>query len=134
MLWCIVLAFQNEVLSYIFTNLPETFQFSAAFMIAACREFDKKTRNYLVAKMMGTIDEPGSVLLEITTSVFYSSFIANRMADASVTTAFCIVSIDFALHSHMTFQLIKEYNKVKENDTENGNKTKMVKATTLKAC
>ena len=47
-------------------------------MIAACREFDKKMRNHLVAKMMGTIDEPGSVLLEITTSVLYSSFIVTE--------------------------------------------------------
>ena len=80
---------------------------------------------------MGTIDESGSVLLEITTSVLYSSFIANRMAGATITTGFCIVSIDFALHSHMTFQLIKEYNKEKENDSKNGNKTMIVKVTNL---
>ena len=93
-LWCIVLSLQNEVLSYVYTNLPKTFQFSAAFMIAACRELDKKMRKHLVAKMMGTIDDSGSVLLAITTSVWFSTFIANRITDATVTTVFCIVSID----------------------------------------
>ena len=92
-IWSMVLALQNEVLSYVFANLPEAFQFLVAFMIAACREFDKKVKTQLVATMMGTIDEPGSVLLAITTGAFFSSFIANRIAGTTVATVFCIVSI-----------------------------------------
>ena len=131
LLWCFLLAGQNEVLSYVFANLPEPFQFLVAFMIAACRELDKKARIQLVTKVMGTLDEPGSVLLSIITSVFYGSFVASRIAGATGATVFFIVSIDFALQSRMTLQLIKEYNKVKENDTENGENTKSFKATKL---
>ena len=129
--WCTALALQNEVLSFLFSNLPSSFQFVVAFLIAACREFDKKVRSKLVTKMMGKLDEPASSLIAITISSFYGSFVAFRIAGATVTTVFCVVSIDFAFHSHITYQLIKEHKKVKDLDSRNGLKKKNIKATKL---
>ena len=110
-LWVIALTVQNEVLSYLFTNLPANFQFLVAILIAACRELDKKIRRHLVTKMLGALDEPASALLEITSGLFYSSFVAVRIAGATGTTVFCVVSIDFALHSYImhipTYQRIQ---------------------------
>ena len=85
------------MLCYVFTNLPEPFQFLVAFMIAACRKLDKKARIQLVTKVMGTLDEPGSVLLSIITSVFYGSFVASRIAGATGATVFCIVACQLTL-------------------------------------
>ena len=130
-LWLFVPVFQIAVLSYLFTNLPEMFQFLVVFMVAACREFDKKMRTRLVTKMMGSLDEPATVLVAINTNILYSFFVATRLAGATGTTVFCVVSIDFALHSHITFQLIKEYSKVQENATENNTNKNDFKATKL---
>ena len=130
-LWLFVPVGQISVISYLFTNLPEAFQFLVVFMVAACREFDKRMRTHLVTKMMGTLDEPATVLVAINTSVFYSFYVATKLAGATGTTVFCVVSIDFALHSHITFQLIKQYNKVQENDTEDSTKKNNFKATKL---
>ena len=130
-LWIIVTIFKREALNYLFINIKETFQFLVAFMIAACREFDKKVRTNLVTKIMGTLDEPGSVLVSISVSIAYSSFLATRIAGATGATVFCMVTIDFLLHSRMTLQIIKEHNKVKEDDTKYGTNPNNTKTTKL---
>ena len=129
--WIVALVFQNEFLSYLFSNLSTTFQFLVPFFVAACREFDKRVRTKLVNKMMGKQDEPASALLAITVSSFYTFFMAIRLTGATYATVSCFVSIDFMLHSHATYKLIHEYKKIKPKNSENGYTEFSIKIKTL---
>ena len=130
-LWIFVIAFQNELLSYTFFNIPTDFQLVVPFMVAACREFDKRGRSYLVKKMMGTEDEPAIALVNITISSAYSFFNAVRLTGATSSTVFCAATIDVFLHSRITYKLIKENNKVEEENPEQANRIKKNKAAKL---
>ena len=96
-LWCILIAIQNEVLSFLFSNVPISFQFLVAFLVAACRELDKRVRSKMVDNMMGEQDEPAKALISITISGTYGFFIAVRLAGASFLTVVCVLAIDFFL-------------------------------------
>ena len=129
--WCIMLFCQNEILSYIFTNIPANFQFIVSFFIAACREADKRIRSYLVTKMIKKQNEDAVALLTVTISSFYSFFIAIRLSGATFTTVCCVVSIDFVHHLVLTWKLIKEYKKVDQEHDENRRKERAIGVTKL---
>ena len=129
--WILVVVIQNEVLSYLFDNIPTDFQFLVPFMVAFSRALDKRVRSYLVDKIMGKQDEPATALLEITISSTYSSLIAVRLTRATPATVFCTVSIDLFLHSYITYSLIKGNNIVNEENSWQGNAIRSIKTTKL---
>ena len=101
------------------------------FMVATCRELDKVVRSKLVKKMVGQLDEPSSALIAINISAAYSSFMVIRLTGATFATVCCAVTIDFFLHSRSTYKLIKEHNKVDEENSENENMVDCIKTTNL---
>ena len=115
-LWLLPTVVLREILSYLFAESPADLQFLVPFMVAGCRELDKRIRSKLVTKMMGVQDEPASALIAIYISTIYSTFIAIRLVGAQFSTVCCTIAIDFVLHSKMTYQIIKECRKI--NDTE----------------
>ena len=130
--WCLVPIIQNEILSSLFTNVPVNIQFIVPFMLAACREFDKRMRSKLVKRMMGQLDDSATALLGITISTTYSFFVAIRLAGATIETVFCFVFIDFVLHSRITYTLIKEYNNNRKvEDSENGSRKICINVTKI---
>ena len=119
-LWCIILLFQHELLTYAFYNIPSKFQFLSVFMIAVCREFDFRMRSKLVDKMMGDPDEPGIALNAITFTTLWAIFIAVRLADAEFSTLCVVLAIDFALHLKFTIEIIEEHKKIAVEGAETG--------------
>ena len=107
--WGLLIIVQNDVLTFLFTNFLSELQFLVAFMVAGCREFDKRVRTKMVNMMMGEEDEPATALISITISSTYSFFIALRLTGANIETVFCFLAIDFFLHSRMTYKLIKAH-------------------------
>ena len=127
----LALVVQDTILSYIFTNLPANIQFIVVFVVAACREFDKRMRTKIVTKMLGELDEPAKALLAITVSSKYSFFFAIRLTGATLATVCCVVLMDLFLHSHVTYKLIKGHSKIKVQGSNNGNTTISVVRTKL---
>ena len=66
-LWSIIINILKEMLAFLFSNVPINFQFLVTFLVAACREFDKRVRSKMVDNMMGQQDEPARALISITT-------------------------------------------------------------------
>ena len=119
-IWIIAVNILNEVLSYLFTNLPINLQFLVAFMIAMIREADERLRTKLVNKMMGKLDESATALLTVSISSHYSFFIAIRLVGASFETICCFVLIELGLHSGATYKIIKKYGKVNDGKLVRG--------------
>ena len=118
--WTILMAFQKEFISYSFIIFPTHFQFIVAIMIAAGRELDLRIRSKILSKMVGYLDEPSTVLLAVTNNSVYASFIAIRLVSMELTTAFCIMTIDFVLHAKVTYQIIRDLSKVGAAKLKNG--------------
>ena len=119
--WYVTMIVQNEMLSYLFDNIQSDWQFSVAFVIAACREFDHQIRSRMINKMMGDLDESAIALLTITVNTLYGIFVAIRLAGATWDTVVCFVAIDFLIHLKITYQVIKQHEKVAIEENENTN-------------
>ena len=130
-LWTQATFIQNEVLSFLFSNVPINFQFLVPFLVAACRELDKRVRSKMVDRMMGQQDQPAKALISITISATYGFFFAIRLAGATSLTVFCVLAIDFFLHSRITYKLIKENKKVNHEVSQNGGRKKYTNVTML---
>ena len=103
----VVVAFLREVLAMLFFFPPEGFQFLVSFIIAGCRDLDKRVRTKVVTKITGIQDEASTVLLVVIISVEWSLFNASRLVGTEITTICCATAIDFALHLKKTLQIIK---------------------------
>ena len=117
-LWTLIIMIQNEILAFLFKNLPADWQWIMAFLIPSLREVDKWIRTKMVNKMAGTQDESARVLLGIAINLFYSLFVAIRFVGAEKETAFLIMTVDFVLHLRMTLQTIRICNTVTNQDDE----------------
>lgn len=111
-LWDAITIFQNEILSYLFFNLPDHFQFFVAFLVSGCRELDKRVRTKLVGNMMMERDELATALIAITVNSCYAIFAAVRLVAAESATVFCFVAIDLFRHLKITYGIINEYRKI----------------------
>ena len=130
--WSLIAMIQKEILSYLFSNLPPEYQFTVAFMIAACRELELLVRSKLVTMMVGQPDdEPAIVILEIDVQAQYAFFINIRLADATFATIFAIVAIDFVCRLKTTIQINNEHKKVTIEEIPNQNKQKSIYITQL---
>ena len=121
----------REILSYLFINIPISFQFLVPFVVAGCRELEKLVRTRLLTKMMGVLHEAAIVLLEINIGSSYALFIAIRLVGASFSTTCCAVAIDFVLHLKLMLEIIKECKKVNDAEEENENTQCNMKFTKL---
>lgn len=130
-LWVVMSIFLREIISNAFAKVPDTIQFLVLFLLAGCRELDKRLRSKLVTKMMGAQDEAATVLLAITISSVYSIFVAIRLVGSTYTTICSALIIDFSLHLKLTLQIIKEYIKPGNSQNENGNSQRSTKLATL---
>ena len=110
--WITMSVILREILSYLFDSFPDTFQFLVPFLVAGCREFDKRLLSKLVVKMMGTQDEDRTALAAIIISSNYSFLIAVRLVGSTYTTMCSVVAIDFCIHLKCTFQIIEEFRRV----------------------
>ena len=117
--WFTMSMILREILSHLFYNFPDTFQFLVPFLVAGCREFDKLLLSKLVTKMMGAQDEAATTLVAILINSSYSFFIAVRLVGSTYATLCSVVAIDFCIHLKSTFQIIKEFRRV--NDARNAN-------------
>ena len=124
---------QSGVLLYLYNNLPSGFQFAVSFIVAGCRELEKRLCSKLVIKML---DEPNEsldvqnesalALILISVSSKYSFFIAIRMVQAESATVCCTMIIDMLLHLKLTYRTIKDFQtfnseRRNENDTNHNN-------------
>ena len=119
-LWEAITIFQNEILSYLFGNLPSHFQFFVAFLVSGCRELDKRVRTKLVSKMMMERDETATALIAITVNSCYALFTAVRLVNAEIATVFCFVAIDLFRHFKITYGIINEYRKIDDVEKKRG--------------
>ena len=104
-LWTIIVVLLIELLDTLFNELPLSYQFFVAFMVAACRELDKRVMSKLVNEMTENQDENAEALVTIIISSYYSFFIAVRLTEATALTIFCFLFIDSALHTKLTYQV-----------------------------
>ena len=111
-LWSLVLVIQNEILAFLFTNLPPKIQWIMAFIIPALRELDKFIRTKMVREMTGNYDESAKVLLGVAINLLYAMIVAVRFVGAEPITAFLIMIVDFVMHLWLTHQCIKIHEKV----------------------
>ena len=139
-LWIQITLVQKELLSYLFANFPLGYQFFVVFMVAGCRELDKRVRAKLVTKMMGVLDESAVALLGVLVSSDYSFFMAIRLVGAEVATICCNVTMDLFLHAKMTRQIIKQYKVVNPEQIASQNRpsclntTKIIIAELVEGC
>ena len=124
---------QGGILLYIFNNSPSGFQFLVSFILAGCRELDKRLHSKLVIKMLDipkeSLDvqnESASALILIDVSSKYSFFIAVRMVQAEFATICCTMIIDLLLHLKLTYRTIKDF-RTFNSERRNGNDTNMNK-------
>ena len=133
-IWNPVTLFLKEALNYFFIAFPVYLQFFVPFLIAGCREVDKRVRSKMISKMMGTLDEAASVLITMNTISGYSFFVAIRLVKAQLATIIFTVLIDFGLQLRTTYVIIKNIRKVQidgiesEQSTRNMNITKLILA------
>ena len=118
LLWNLMRAIQFLILISFFNKFPSGFQFPVAFIIAGCREVDKRVQSKLVTKMMGVKDHSANALLVINVSTIWSFFIAVRLVGAEFATMICTVCIDFILHSKMAYKIIKDFKQVDPHGEE----------------
>ena len=130
-LWEAITIFQNEILSYLFVNLPGHFQFIVAFLVSGCRELDKRVRTKLVSKMMIERDEPATALIAITVNTCYAIFTAVRLVNAEIATIFCFVAIDLFRHIKITYGIIKQYRKIEDVEKTGKENAKAISITPL---
>ena len=129
--WVTMSVILREILSYLFDSFPPSFQFLVPFLVAGCREFDKRLLSKLVTKMMGAQDEAATTLVTILMSSSYSFLIAVRLVGSTYATICSAVAIDFCIHLKSTLQIIKEFRRVKDEGNENENTQKNPKLTIL---
>ena len=129
--WNPVTLFLKEVLNYFFITFSSNLQFFVPFMVAVCREFDKRVRSKIISRMMGTLDEAAVVLITMNAISAYSFFVAVRLVKAELATIIFTVLIDFVLQLKTTYQIIKEFRKVKDERTESETSTKNMNITKL---
>lgn len=114
----VLIIIQNEVLNYLFVNLPTYFQFLTPFMVAVCYEFDLKVRSKLVEKMTGDPEESAMALVYITVNATYAFFIAIRLAEAEISTVIMVLAVEFALHFKIAYEIINEHKKITSQNAE----------------
>ena len=117
-LWSLMLVIQNEVIAFMFKNLPSMLQWIMAFIIPALKELDKYVRTRMVNKMAGCNDEAATVLLGVAINLLYAMIIAVRFVGAETITVVLIMMVEFAHHLIMTYQSIKIHEKVTYYDDE----------------
>ena len=129
-LWLQITIIISEILSFLYTKIAAEFQFSVAFLLAGCREFDKSVRMKLLDKMMRKMDEEAIGLLTTQVNSSYAFFIAIRLVKAEWATMISTVAIELILHLRMTLQIIQDRRKLNgeaiQNENTQGN-LKMVK-------
>ena len=123
-LWNILMVILNEILSYVFKNLPTEVQFLVAFLIAGCREFDLRVRAKIITNMMGEEDETGMAFNDIIVDVHYANFVSTRLDEAELTSILCFVAIDFGYHLITTYGIIREHRKIASDKIGNVNRKK----------
>ena len=106
-LYIVVVTILREALAMLFFFPPEGFQFLVTFIIAGCRDLDKRVRSKMVKKITGIQDEASTVLFVVIISCEWSLFNASRLVGAEIITICCLTVIDFALHLQKTLQIIK---------------------------
>ena len=116
--WNTLSTIVREGLTNIFTNIPSGLQFLIAFMVAGCREIDKRVRSKLVTEMTEKQDEHASALLAINVNSSWALYIAIRLVGSEWSTICCMVIIDFILHLKMTYQIIQSLRKVSDEANE----------------
>ena len=79
LLWRLITITIKEILSSLFINPPGGLQFLVPFLVAGCRELDKRVKWNLIKKMMGKQDEAARALLEIGIGTSYSMYIAIKL-------------------------------------------------------
>ena len=124
-------AFLREILAILFFIPPGGYQFLVPFIIAGCRELDKRLRSKVVTKITGMQDEAASVLLAVAINCEWSFFIAVRLVGAEITTICCATAIDFALHLKVTIQIINNCRKTIDPGIEIGSTGNYAKLSTL---
>ena len=129
--WFILMIAQNEVLSILFAHAPSGFQFLVVFLLAACQKFDTKIRNKMIIKMMGETNEEAMAILTIDINVLYSSFIAVRLTGAEWATVCASVLTGFILHLQLTYRIIQDFGKIKQNGTDSQNRERSIRITKL---
>ena len=129
--WLLMSVILREILSNLFVSFPDTIQFLVPFLVAGCREFDKRLLSKLVTKMIGAQEEAATALVTIIIGSSYSFLIAVRLVGSTYATICSAVAIDFCIHLKSTFQIIKEFKKVKDVRIENDNTQRNTKLTTL---
>ena len=117
-LWLQIGHILREILSYLFANVPIGIQFLVPFIIAGCRELEKRGRSKLVTRMVGSHDEAAKALVSVFVNTTYSFFIAVRLVGAEFSTMVSTVGIEFVLHLKMAIQIIKEYKQVSNARSE----------------
>ena len=130
-LWLTMSIILREILSYLFDNLSDTFQFLVPFLVAGYREFDKRLLSKLVSKMIGVQQEAATALVAIIISSNYSFFIAVRLVGSTYATMCSTVVIDFFIHLKSTFQIIKDFKRIKDVRNENESTPRNTKLTIL---
>ena len=118
LLYIVFVALLREGLALLFFYFPEGFQFLVAFIIAGCRDLDKRVRSNMVTKITGIQDEASTVLLVVIISTVWGLFISSRLLASEILTICCITAIDFALHLKKTLQIIKSCIKTTDSGIE----------------
>ena len=118
LLYIVFVALLREGLALLFFYFPEGFQFLVAFIIAGCRDLDKRVRSNMVTKITGIQDEASTVLLVVIISSVWGLFIASRLLASEILTICCVTAIDFALHLKKTLQIIKSSRKTTDTGIE----------------
>ena len=130
-LWFQITIILRECLSYLYANVQVEFQFLVPFMVAGCRDLDKRVLSKLVTKMMGVQDEAATALVVTAVASGYSFFMSIRLVGAEFATLCCTIFIDFFLHLRMTIRIIKEIRKVSATGNEIRNQKTDMNVTTL---
>ena len=118
-IWFEMMVIQNEVLALIFANAPAGLQFLVPFLFVGCHKCDMKVRVKLITRMMGEQDVAAMTLLTTNVNVLYAGFITVRLVGAEWSTICSNVVLGFVVHLKLTYKIILELKKVKDEGLEN---------------
>ena len=108
----------KSMLTVIFTNLPDLFQWTFAFMVPAV----KKLQVWFYSKFMNRIvdkdNEIGDVWLSMVINIQFAMYVLNWIRRAQLSTAVCMALVESLLHIRMSHQIAKQKKRVVLDPTD----------------
>ena len=126
-LWYFFMLNLNQGLNVLFEALSLDLQWIMAFVIPLFREINHWILSKIITKSAGNDNEAANVLLDVSVSTSFGTFVAVQLASANNITVYSFLGVEFSIHMFICFQIIHFKRKIDFEDITKEDMRKMKK-------